>query len=219
MKIILILIITLLMTSCSEDVRDVPKELFNIKLGMVYDFSKMTKESVGEFPIRKFIGTESSIGGIGTHLYFEPKTVSNFFPNKEKEVKDNFNNSNYDLYLIPIIPSSIKTIKEITESRIEMEVALIKWSDDKKDKNESYYWAKEMCKTFTADMKTMPKIWELAEHKDFICDFIKDNRVLTIKNIANSVYFSLGYQDDVIKKKEENIEKIINKIKAREIIK
>jgi len=42
---------------------------------------------------------------------------------------------------------------------------------------------------------------------------------LTIKNIANSVYFSLGYQDDVIKKKEENIEKIINKIKAREIIK
>ena len=53
-----------------EEVGDVPKELFGIKLGSIYDPTNVTRENVGNFPIKQFTGIEKQFG-IGVHFQFD----------------------------------------------------------------------------------------------------------------------------------------------------
>ena len=204
-----------------EEAGDVPKELFGIKLGSIYDFTNVTRESVGNLPIKQFTGTEQSFG-IGTHFYFVPLKESKYFPYTEKKKTGNvkFFNTSYRLYLLPVIPDSIKTIEELSTSKFDMEVALIEWSDEKKDKEEAYFWAMEMCKIFSSDTKTKPEILDNYEFKThpYDCKFKKDNRMLRINNMSNSVYFSLQYDKEFMDKKTEQIEEKIRKLKLKDIL-
>jgi len=68
MKNYLYLLVIPLFISCSQEVGDVPKELFGIKLGSIYDFTKVTRESVDKFPIKQFTGSNQFLGN-GTHFY------------------------------------------------------------------------------------------------------------------------------------------------------
>ena len=213
------LFIVSLTISCSGNVGDVPKELFNIKLGTIYDFSKVTKESVGDFPIKKFTGSNQFLGN-GTHFYFEPKTKNSHFPYKEikENSKENFFKTNFQLYLLPIVPSSVNSIDELDSTKFNMEVGLIMWSDFKKDSQESYLWSKNMCKTFGSSIKIIPEIFESFEFKNYTCKFNQDNRVLSIFNSGETINFSLQYQPDVFRKKEGDFETLINKLKVKEIL-
>ena len=203
-----------------EEVGDVPKELFGIKLGSIYDSTNVTRENVGNLPIKQFTGSEQSFG-IGTHFYFEPLKESKYFPYTEKKKTGNvkFFNTSYRLYLLPVIPDSIKTIEELSASKFDMEVALIEWSDEKKDEEKAYFWAMEMCKIFSSDTKTKPEIFDNYESKDYFCKFKKDNRMLDISSLSNSVYFKLQYDKEFMDKKTEQIEEKIRKLKLKDILK
>jgi len=219
MKNYLYLLVIPLFISCSQEVGDVPKELFGIKLGSIYDFTKVTRESVDKFPIKQFTGSNQFLGN-GTHFYFEPLKESKYFPYKDKKKTkdDKFFETNYRLYLLPVIPDSIKTIEELSTSRLDMEVSVIEWSDKKKDEKEAYFWVMEMCKTFSSDIKTKPEIQDY-DFKMYFCKFKKDNRMLEINNLNNSVYFSLVYDKEFMDKKNEQIDEKIRKLKLKDILK
>lgn len=220
MKKILSIFLLLAVISCGSDTGDVPKELFGIKLGAIFDFSKITRDSVDKFPIKQFTGANQFMGN-GTHFYFEPLKESAYFPYKEEKKKsdDKFYQTNYRLYLLPVIPDSIKTMDELSSSKLDMEVALIEWSDKKKNREDAYFWVSDMCKTFSADIKTKPEILESYESKSYFCEFKKDNRMLKINNLMESIYFSLQYDKDFFDKKNEQVEEKIRKLKAKEILK
>jgi hypothetical protein len=219
-KILLTLFLISTVLSCTQDVGDVPKELFGIKLGTIYDFSKVTKGDVGKFPIKNFTGANQFLGS-GTHFYFEPLVESKYFPYKEKKKNkdDEYYETNYRLYLLPVIPDSIKTIEELTSSKLEMEVTVIQWSDNKKNKEESYFWTMEMCKTFSSDIKIKPEILDNYEKKYYFCKFKKDNRMLEINNLTDSVYFTLQYDKEFLDKKSEEVDEKVRKLKAKDILK
>ena len=204
-----------------EEVGDVPKELFGIKLGSIYDPTNVTRENVGNFPIKQFTGIEKQFG-IGVHFYFEPLKESKYFPYTEKKKTGDveFFNTNYHLYLLPVIPDSIKTIEEFSTSKFDMEVARIDWSEEKKDNEKAYFWAMEMCKTFSSDTKTKPEIldFEFKTKTYYDCKFKKDNRMLDINSMGNSVYFSLQYDKEFMEKKTEQIEEKIRKLKLKDIL-
>jgi hypothetical protein len=220
MKKLLSIFLLFTLISCSSDTGDVPKELFGIKLGTIFDFSKISRDSVDKFPIKQFTGANQFMGN-GTHFYFEPLKESKYFPYKEKKEKsdDKFYETNYRLYLLPVIPDSIKTIEELSTTKLDMEVTFIEWSDKKKNREDAYFWALEMCKTFKADIKTKPEILDNYESKTYFCEFKKDNRMLAINNMMESVYFSLRYDKDFSDKKNEQVEEKIRKLKAKEILK
>ena len=218
-----ILLITFLVSSSfsyAQGVNEVPKELFGIKLGALYDLSKVTRESNGGLPIKEFTGSNQFLG-YGTHFYFEPIKESKYFPYKENKKKDNdkFYTTNYRLYLLPVIPSSIKTIEELSSSKLDMEVIIIEWSDEKKNQEEAYFWAMEMCKTFSSDIKIKPVIVDNYESKGFFCEFKQDNRILDIHKMMNSVYFSLNYDKVVSDKKNKEVEDKIRKLTAKDMLK
>jgi len=219
MKNHLYLLLVPLLISCTQEVGDVPKELFGIKLGSSYDFTKVTRDGVGKFPIKQFTGSNQLFGN-GAHFYYEPLKENKYFPYKEKKKTENdkFFETNYRLYLLPVIPDSIKTIEELSTSKFDSEVSIIEWSDEKKDKEEAYFWAIEMCKTFSSDIKTKPVISDFSI-KNYFCKFKKDNRMLVIKNLSNSVYFSLEYDKEFMDKKNEKIDEKIRKLKLKDILK
>ena len=117
------------------------------------------------------------------------------------------------------ISESIKTIEELSSSKLDMEVSLIEWSDDKKNERESYLWVLDMCKTFGSDIKEKPEILNILESNIYSCKFKKDNRKLEINNLNKSVYFSLTYDTDYMDKKNEKIDEKIRKLKLKDILK
>lgn len=219
-KLLLILLLLPTIISCTLAVGDVPKELFGIKLGSIYDFTKVTRESVDKFPIKQFTGSNQFLGK-GTHFYFEPLKENNYFPYTEKKKKENdrFFETNYRLYLLPVIPDSIKTFEELSSSKLDMEVSVIEWSDKKKDEREAYFWVKEMCKTFSSDIKTKPETLDNYEIKLYFCKFKKDNRLLKIDNFNDSVYFTLQYDEEYFNKKNGGVDEKVRKLKAKDILK
>jgi hypothetical protein len=220
MKKVLSIFLRFTLASCSSDAGNVPKELFGIKLGTIFDFSKISRDSVDKFPIKQFTGANQFLGN-GTHFYFEPLKESKYFPYKEEKKKsdDKFYETNYRLYLLPIIPDSIKTIEELSSAKLDMEVTVIEWSDKKANEKEAFFWAKDMCQTFSADIKVKPEILDNFESKAYYCEFKKDNRMLKINNLMESVYFSLEYDKDFLDKKNEQLEEKVRKLKAKEILK
>lgn len=219
-KILLTLFLIPTVISCSQEVGDVPKELFGIKLGTIYNFSKVTEGDVAQVPIKKFTGANRFLGN-GTHFYFEPTKESKYFPYKEKKKAgdDKFFQTNYRLYLLPVIPDSIKTIEELSSAKVDVEVALIEWSDEKKNNEESYYWTMEMCKTLSSNIKTKPEILDNQDSKNYFCTFKQDNRMLEIQNLTNSVYFKLQYDKEFFDKQSAGVDEKIGKLTAKDILK
>ena len=50
---LLLCIATAMLYGCSEKSRDVPKELFGVKLGAIYKIGEGTKDNFGTLPIKK----------------------------------------------------------------------------------------------------------------------------------------------------------------------
>lgn len=210
-----------LLVGCAEKKRDVPKELFGVKLGSTYSFGEGTTNSFGTLPIKKMGGVEKSMM-IGQHFYFQPLEESKTFEYKEKKKTptDEYYTTSFNLYLLPIIPSSVKTIDDLNKAKLDqVEVALIEWSDLKADKDSAYFWVLEMCKTFSADMSVKAEISDSYESKSYHCNFYQDNRRLEINNIGELVAFKLAFDKSTFDKKIEAIDSTIRKMQAKEILK
>lgn len=217
----LLSILIIFLFGCSNNQRDVPKELFDIELGKIYNIGDGTKNSIGDLPIKKITGYESSLT-IGQHIYFQPLSANKTLEYKElkNSQADEHFKTTYRLYLLPVLPKSIDSMEELGAFKFDKgEVAVIAWADKLKDEKEAYYWAKDMCETFVADIGKTTKVIENHDLSLYSCIFEKENRVFTIHNIGSLAIFELKYGKDKLQGKIDEIENKLKKLKAKEIIK
>lgn len=218
-KLILFLLVPFLL-SCSKESNTVPTELFGIKLGLIFDTSNIDESNPGNLPIKKFTGSNRFLGN-GSHVYFEPLKENKYFPYKEEKdnPNDKFYKTNYRLYVLPVIPDSIKTSEELNQTKLKMEVVLIEWSDTKKNKEDSYFWSIDMCKNFSSDISIKPEILDSYDSKMYSCRFIYKERELEIRNIGSErVYFTLKRPKEIFDKKNEEVEEKVRRLNVKEIL-
>jgi len=195
----------------------IPKQLFGIKLGHIYDLGNPEEKDYGNIPIKKFLGIQQSFS-IGIHYYFQPMKSYEAFKYMERKKKptDKYFKSSFRLYLIPTTSSIDANDPKIKEKKMDWEVSLIEWSDNTKKEYAAYYWALDLCKTFTEDLSVKPKISDVYENKLFSCSFISRKRVFKITSFPWATV-SLGYKKEIDTAKHEAVEKIFRKIRADEI--
>jgi hypothetical protein len=216
-----VLIFLAVSISCTEKQNAVPKELFGIKLGNIYNLGDGSRNSVGNLPIKKIGGIEASFT-IGQHLYFQPLSVNPKFEYTEskKNSWDEYFTTTYRLYLLPVIPKSIESIDELKNLKFDTaEIALISWSNKLKDDSAAYYWAVDMCKTFEADIGKKSESHDDYKLEIHSCAFRNEDRILNINNIGDLVSFELKYAKEIFDKKIDDIDSRIRKIQAKEILK
>lgn len=206
---------------CTEKQNVVPKELFGIKLGSIYNLGDGSRNSVGNLPVKKIGGVEASLT-IGQHLYFQPQNTNPKFEYIEnrKNASDEYFTTTYHLYLLPIIPKSTATLDELKKLKFDTaEIAQIDWSNELKDDSAAYYWAIDMCQTFEADIGKKSESHDDHKLELHSCTFRTEERILNLNNMGNRVSFKLKYAKEIFDKKIEEIDTRIRKIQAKEILK
>ena len=132
-KIILVLFMLLPSFSAAEEFRDVPEKLFGIELGGIYDLGSLDGKNLGNIPVKKFAGTKQFLRN-GILYFFHPKEehdCSDFLEECKEPEKLNFGTS-YRLYLLPVMPSSIKAIAQLEKAKLNWEVQRIGWYQNAK---------------------------------------------------------------------------------------
>lgn len=218
-RLLLTLIVSTFSVAVAADVehRDVPKKLFGITLGGVYDLGDLEKKDYGDVPVKRATGINEFLGN-GIHYYFQPKEASKFFKYVEKRDKptDKYYETSFRLYLYPVIPPTIKTSKQLNESKLKWEVSLIEWSAEKtKTEKDAYFWAVNLCKTFETDISVKPEIVDSYESNLYSCTFSGGDREFGVHSFFQTV--TLKYKQEITSKKDEAVEKVIRKLQANEI--
>lgn len=212
--------------SFSTQAAQVPKKLFGIILGENY------KADNSDVPVKKFTGCQKSFG-LGIHCYFEPidGTASQIFP--YIEIKENpdykFYKTSFHIYILPIIPNNIDSIdklESLEEKDFKIEVMSIDWSEfpkeeDKKAKQkieeDCYYWAIDLCKTFETYFSSKPKIFDYYSSKTYGCTFSSHEREFKVTGMGFK-QVKLSYNEKVLDRKIKNVETILRKLEAKEIL-
>lgn len=202
----------------------IPDKLFGITLGAVYD-------NYENIPVKKFTGAEKSFRGTGIHYYFQPTKVNDFFEYIEKKESDNqFYKTSFRVLMLPIIPSEISSMEELNKANLKWEVTYICWDtaieeisekDRKKIIEENYYWAMDLCKTFSAEFSIKPKISntsDISELKAYTCTFISGEKELKVEGLASVKSVSLGYKKEISSKKHDAVETTMRRLLAKEIL-
>ena len=193
----------------------VPKQLFGIELGGIYDVADETK--TGDLPIKKFAGMQRFLGQ-GIHYYFQPIIDSKAFDYVERKGKpeDRYFKTSFRLYLLPVIPSSIKSNSDFETTDIKWEVTTIEWSNKARTEEAAYYWAIDLCKTFTVDIAIEPEITDLYDLKLYECTFSAGDREFKVSsNHTRSI--ALSFDRKIFDRKNDAVEKILRKLEANEI--
>lgn len=209
-----------LISFSDESPKNIPQQLFGITLGNVYDIGTLKNNDFGNMPVSKATGANRFLGQ-GVHYYFQPKKEYKAFPYLEvdKKEKDEFYKTSFRLYLLPVISSSIKDNEELKNTKMMWEVSLIEWQDNRKSENkdDTYYWAMDLCKTFKYDLDKNPVINDSFQEKTYICEFKEDNRILKISNSLDQKTIQLLHTKEYSDIKNEEIERKIHKLRAKEI--
>ena len=217
---------TFLLLFCSQSFAEgtspVPDKLFGVPLGGIYDIGTPELVGIGNLPIKKFTGAQKFLGE-GLHYYFEPKEAYkafNYVERPEKQGEQYFPTS-FRLYLLPVIPNTITNIEQFEKATLKWEVSVIEWSgeatkDDHKAKDEAYYWAIDICKTFESDISVKPEIYNNFEDKLYSCTFSSGDRKLVVGSLS-AKYFQLSYAGNIFNKKTDNVDNTIRKLRAKNI--
>ena len=215
----MVLIAFILLTSSlslAEESRGVPKKLFGISLGGIYKLGDPETNNFGNIPVKKITGLQKFLGE-GIHCYFQPKEEYKSFEyvEKRKKPEDRFFETSFRLYLLPVIPSTIKTIEQLDLPKENWEVTAIEWSRPAKTEEKAYYWAMDLCKTFKADISVSPEIDD--DHKEwYACTFSFGDREFRVSSfLSGSV--ELSYKREVFEAKNEAVDKVIRKLQAEKI--
>ena len=214
-KIILVLFMLLPSFSAAEEFRDVPEKLFGIELGGIYDLGSLDGKNLGNIPVKKFAGTKQFLRN-GILYFFHPKEehdCSDFLEECKEPEKLNFGTS-YRLYLLPVMPSSIKAIAQLEKAKLNWEVQRIGWYQNAKTKDEAYNWAVDLCDKFKKEISVDPRIKNYVNCKWFECTFISNDRKYKVSNINVIRSVELFFNDEIIKEKDEAVEKKIKKIQS-----
>ena len=209
----------------SDHKSGVPKSLFGIELGKVYDVGE-DLESRGNLPIKIFTGANQFLSPYGFHYYFQPlKDYSAFeYIEKDKKPNEKHYRSSFHLYIYPVIPNNITTLEQHKNTPItDWKVVTIDWfgeekygdDADKDYKSNAYYWAMDMCKTFKLDLGAEPEIFNYYEQYRYTCTFTNENREFKVEGHPKKVSLSLNKETrDQI---EDSVELFYRKIKAEDI--
>jgi hypothetical protein len=197
--------------------RGVPTKLFGITLGGVYDVGDGQK-SLGDLPVAKFAGIQTFLGH-GIHYYFRPQAENKAFPYIEKRKKpdDQFFETSFRLYLLPVIPPTVKTLQEVEQRKQKWEVAAIEWSDTAKAEDEAYYWAVDLCKTFQIDIGSKPTVIDNFETKWHNCTFASADREFSVGNLQAMKIVELSFKRDVLERKDKAVESVLRRLRVNEI--
>lgn len=226
-KKILLLILFQVLPICSFADNKIPNNLFGVTLGEIYKTDN--KDIAHILPVKKITGC-NELFGMGTHCYFEPidGAASEKFPyvEKKKNSDDEFYETSFHVYVLPILPSNIDSIEEL-EKYNNVEIISIDWSEFPKQENNNktekdidkdcYYWAFDLCKTFEVHFSVKPKIGDYYEDKMYRCTFTSDDRELSVTGWGYK-QLQLSYKDHLVKKKNEVIEKALRRLAAKKII-
>jgi hypothetical protein len=203
--------------SWAETPQGVPDKLFSITLGGMYDIGNLEMNDFGNIPVKKATGMNRFLGN-GIHFYFQPKAEHKVFEYVEKRENpnDKYFKTSFRLYLLPVIPLTIKTAEQLDNEKLKWEVAVIEWSTEPKKKDDAYYWAIDLCKTFSVDIPVKPELTDNYESKLYECTFTTGAREFKVSS-SYSMSVSLSYKRDVFDKKNESVNRIIRKLQAKEI--
>ena len=203
--------------SWAEGPRGVPEKLFGIALGGIYDIGNPEVNDFGNIPVKRFTGMNRFLGN-GIHYYFEPKKEHKFFEYVEKREKpeDKYFTTSFRLYLLPVIPPAITTVEQLDKAKLKWEVSIIEWSNDPKTKEDAYYWATNLCKTFGVDISVKPEIIDHYDSKWYECTFSTGDREFKVSSFS-SKSVQLSYKKEVFDNKNELVDKVLRKLHAKEI--
>jgi hypothetical protein len=211
-------------SSYARSGRDIPMKLFGITLGATYDLGSPDVGDFGNIPIRKFAGINKFLGE-GIHYFFEPNETSKFFTyvEKKKSPEDQFFETSFSLYLLPDLSKKSK-IDLGGEKPIKFwNVAKIYWAVDadsnveKEASDEKYYWAMDLCKTFSSEFRMKPKILDDYALRTYICTFSSDDRIFEISMMGGKSV-SLEFNREKFKKLNEDVESARRSMQAKEIL-
>jgi len=211
-------LLLLISSQCfAEEPRGVPEKLFGVTLGGIYDLGNPEIGDFGDIPVKKFAGINRFLGQ-GIHYYFQPKENHKFFEYAEKreKPKDKYVRTSFRLYLLPVIPPEITTIDQLNEAKLKWEVSVIEWSNDPKTKDDAYYWAIDLCKTFAVDISVNPEITDHFDSKWYECTFSTDDREFKVSSFY-SKSVQLSYKKEVSDSKNKSVERAARKLQVNEI--
>ena len=211
----------------------VPTKLFGITLGSVVKIDpKQNDADVTKLPAKAFRGIKR-FAGAGVHFYIEPVSAHERFPYIEKKVtpEDTEYVTSYRLYLLPLIPSKIKTFDELNEAVLDWEVATINWDmldpkidalklegpERKSADRDSYFWAANLCNTFEAEFNVKPEIVNMFEYL-YTCKFIQEGRMFEIDGGRYGRRVSLRYSKEEFDKKNDDVGKRLRQLEAQELL-
>jgi hypothetical protein len=197
-KIISVVFLLLISSqSFAEGPRGVPEKLFGIALGGIYDLGNPEVNDLGNMPVKKFTGMNRFLGN-GIHYYFQLKDEHKFFEyvEKRKKPEDKYFETSFRLYLLPVIPPTITTAEQLDQAKLKWEVSVIEWSNDPKTKEDAYYWAIDLCKTFEVDISLKPEITNYYDEKWYECTFSTGDREFKVSS-SYSKSVQLSYKREV----------------------
>jgi hypothetical protein len=199
---------------------DFPDSLFGVKLGSVHSLGQSEKHTdVGTLPIRAFRGVNQFLGR-GIHYYFQPRQEYTAFKYIEKRKKpdDQYFATSFRLYLLPVIPKTVSSVKDLEPDLLKWEVALIEWSEEsEKDKDRAYYWAIDFCRSLEVDLGRKADVFDHYESKWYSCTFKDKDSELKADSLGGTKTFTLKYAKTVFERKDNAIDTVLRKLQMNEI--
>jgi hypothetical protein len=206
--------------TAAEPARPIPTELFGLRLGEAYDIGDQSKGVKGDIPVKRFTGFQK-VFGEGLHYFFEPLKPYKAFPyvEEKKSKSDKYFKSSFRAYIIPVIPDGISNTAELSQANLRYVPIVIEWSIKVKSEEISYFWAKDLCKTFAVDFDKQPEIFDFykKEKKSYLCKFSADNREFEIAFDYSYKRVRLSYNTETKEAMQDAVEKKRRKIEANDI--
>ncbi len=206
-----------------EATREVPRELFGIKVGEVYDIGNPDTGDLGNFPVKSFAGIQRFLGS-GISYYFEPLKANPEFEYKEERIKpdEKYYTTSFRAYILPVLPSDITTMEQLRSrwQKVQHRVALIEWQKKMPSEEDAYFRSLDYCKTFAASLNVAPEITDIYDTigKWYSCKFTSGEREFEIRNAGELLTVGLSLRKDIREKMEKDTETFVRKLKARELL-
>lgn len=210
--LLLVLFLTADFASGAQDKTPFPDALFGVKLGGVYRFGA-NEPDIGTFPVKEITGVQESFGR-GIHVYFKPAKENKAFKYVENRKKPDakYFETSFRLYVLPVFPKDALKRKEVPSELVTWEVMVVEWSSEpRKQKEETYYLAKDFCRSFEVDLGRNPEILDYYERRHYSCTFKEELRELSIWTLGDHFYLTLRYSQPVVEKKDKAVDAILRK--------
>ena len=213
---LLLLLITSIALNAAES-GEVPKKLFDVPVGGIFNIGTGIDGAAGELPVKRFVDF-SWEGRSGISYFFEPLNDYSVFEFKEYQDENSGQvRATFRLFLIPIIPEVAATDHDVDETQIDWEVVQIVWRDLRDSTVLDQVWAVDWCDSVSADLGISAEVlMNNLEFDIFICEFAADSRRLVVSS-SQGRSIRLSYSADIIGSKVSAVEKRMRQLEMERI--